>query len=108
MSISSFSVRSRKRQRNRWPQLRLPVGAVTTAPLPPAGTGHREAPLRGSPQGEDLRSVYAVCTVCKLIFLLAAIKIKDLGICGKRYYQLYVLAFLSYDQGINPAFSARL
>lgn len=59
-------------------------------------------------QGEDLRALYAVCTICKLIFLLAAIKIKDLGIYCKRYYQFYGLAFLSYDQGINPAFPARL
>jgi len=73
-----------------------------------ACTGDQQAPLRGAPQGEDLRSVSAVCTVCKLIFLLAAIKIKDLGIYCKRYYQFYVLAFLCSDQGINPAFSACL
>lgn len=79
-----------------------------TALLQTAWTGDQQAPLHGSLQGEDLRSVYAVCTVCKLIFLVAAIKIKDLGIYCKRYYQFYVLAFLSYDQGINPAFSACL
>lgn len=53
-------------------------------------------------------SQFRLYRICKLIFLLAAIKIKDLGIYCKRYYQFYVLAFLSYDQGINPAFSACL
>lgn len=66
--------------------------------------GESAASCWGSPQGQDLQSVYAMCTVCKLIFLLAAIKIKDLAIYCKSYFQFYV-AFLSYDQGINSAFS---
>lgn len=78
----------------------------------PSAIAHLQTAWTGSTgsslQGKDLQSVYAVCTVCKLIFLLAAIKIKDLGITYKRYYGFYVLAFLSYDQGINPAFSACL
>lgn len=55
--------------------------------------------------GPGCESLYAMCALCKLIFLLAATKIKDLAIYCKRHFQFYVVAFLSYDQGINPAFS---
>lgn len=57
------------------------------APLPTVWRGESAASCWGSPKGQDLQSVYAVCTVCKLIFLLAAIKIKDSAMYCKRYFQ---------------------
>lgn len=59
----------------------------------------------GLSTGPGFESVYAMCAVCKLIFLLAATKIKDLAIYCKRHFQFHVVAFLSYGQGINPTFS---
>lgn len=95
---------AREARRAWWLQPWLSQGPSALAPLPASG-GESAAPCWGSPQGQDLQSVYAMCTLCKLIFLLAAIKIKDLAIYCKSYFQFYVVAFLSYDQDINSAFS---